>query len=143
MKKETITAILCEGKIVGQHAKHEIFPVQIEFPQKAGPTNAFAHLLKLSPPNLGRYEGVEVHGKKYVLYFDKADSLSHHVIATYPLRTCDGEIFHIVAGSVIVAKEDENRHALDISKAEQTLIAEYLDEQVVLAGLSVLFGKDC
>ena len=59
----------------------------------------------------------------------------------YPVRDEKDKIFDVIAGSVLIAKEDESHLSFDIPKDEQLFIADYLSEQTELAGMAVVFGK--
>ena len=138
MKNKTITVILCEGKIVNQQSEHEISPVRIVFPVKAGPSEAYLKLLGCT--KLER-DTVKIHGATYTLYYDKNNRNHDELIATYPVRDEKDKIFDVIAGSVLIAKEDESHLSFDIPKDEQLFIADYLSEQTELAGMAVVFGK--
>lgn len=140
---KTITVMLCDGRIVGQHAEHDITPVQITFPAKIGPKEAIAKLLDISCLTMDRYDGVRIHGKKYALYFVKYNQMCEELIATYPLRDIDGKIYYVVAGSVVLVREDEPYCSLNISKKDWLTLKNYLHEQNDMASLAIFYKQGC
>lgn len=76
---------------------------------------------------------IQIDGTRYLMYFDEEGKIKGPWHPTYPLRGQDGEIYDVVAGSVLVVKEDENENILSLTEQEQSAIRAHLAAEMMAA----------
>lgn len=122
--------ILNRVDLVGPMWFNEIKPVVLEYENT---TEKLQELYKHINCDLVEVAYIEIDGKPYVMYFDEEGKIKGPWHPTYPLRYKTDEILDVIAGSVLVVKEDENENILDLTEEEKAAISKHLYDEMMAA----------
>lgn len=76
---------------------------------------------------------IEIAGKTYSMYFNEEGKLKTPWHPTYPLRYQSDEILDVIAGSVLVLKEDAEGNVLEFTPKERKAIEKHLYVEMMAA----------
>lgn len=108
-------------------ASVNIGPVTLEFENTREKLQAMYKLLDCTLVQI-RY--VVIDGQEYTIFFDEEGKTKGKWMATYPLRTDDGEIYDLIPGKFLVVKEDADENILEMTPEEMEAIDRHLHREL-------------
>lgn len=73
-----------------------------------------------------------INGQTYTLFSDE-NAKQGPWVPTYVLRDEGGDIYDIIAGNFLIAKEDDKENILEMSRVEQEIIMDHLRQEMLAA----------